>query len=66
MDAISLILGYVLVAVVMSYGFGMLFGGEAKANALLKWEWRQVKLLFKWFVGLFVKFFQMIHRNIKP
>ncbi len=65
MDPISLFLGYLLVIVLMSYGFGMLIGGATKGSAILNWEWKQVKKFFKWIISLIIKMFQAIHRNIK-
>ncbi len=59
------LIGFVLFLAIMLYALAYMVGGAIKANAVLNWEWRQLKRFFKWIMTLIMDFIIWICKFIK-
>lgn len=59
MSALSVLLTHILVILIISYGFGLIWGGPAKANWILSWE---LKKLQKFGLWILKHVFQLLER----
>lgn len=67
MSALSVLFTHILVVLVLSYGFGLIWGGPAKANWILSWELKKLQKFGLWMLKhvfqLLAQLFQYLEKS---